>query len=49
MSDMTERMLKKLRSICCGRLTNAEKMGHREGILYFNYQDPVNVPKCWQF
>src|SRR5699024_11918693 len=49
MSDMTQRMIGLLTEICRGKQSNAEKMGHREGILYFNFQDPVHVPKCWEF
>lgn len=49
MADMTQRMIHFLTEVCRGKLSKAEKMGHREGILYFNFQDPVRVPGCWKF
>lgn len=46
---MTERMMELLKRVCQGGPSNAERMGHREGILYFNFQDPTEVPSCWKF
>ena len=49
MEGMTEKILCLVKRICRGELTKAERMGHREGILYFNYQDPTQVPGCWSY
>lgn len=46
---MTKRMLELLKRVCQGEPSNAERMGHREGILYFNFQHPTEVPSCWKF
>lgn len=47
--DMTKRMMELLKRVCQGVPSNAERMGHREGILYFNYQNPTEVLPCWNF
>ncbi len=49
MKHITERMIRLLKDICGGKASNAERMGHREGILYFNYQNPKEVLPCWNF
>ncbi|HIU77483.1 MAG TPA: UxaA family hydrolase [Candidatus Pelethocola excrementipullorum] len=49
MEDMTERIVKLMQEVCNGGQSNAERMGHREGILYFNFQNPTEVPSCWKF
>lgn len=46
---ITGRMMELLKRVCGGEPSNAERMGHREGILYFNFQNPTEVPACWDF
>ena len=33
-------------SICNGEQVHAERVGHRQGTLFFNYQDPRRVVPC---
>lgn len=49
MKSMTGRILDLMKAVCGGKPSNAERMGHREGILYFNYQHPTEVPACWKY
>lgn len=46
---LADDMLELVARTAQGEQTNAERLGHREGILYFNYQDPQKVPCQWRF
>lgn len=42
----TERLWELICRVCAGELTNAERVGHRQGTLFFNYQIPDHVRPC---
>ena len=44
MDALADDMLELVARTAQGEQTNAERLGHREGILYFNYQDPKRCP-----
>ena len=45
----TERLWELIRRICSGEETFAERVGHRQGVLFFNYQSPDRVvPHCYK-
>lgn len=43
MEQQTDELWDMVYDICSGKETLAEKVGHREGTLFFNYQDPNHV------
>ena len=49
LDDLSDDLLELVSRVAQGERTNAERLGHREGILYFNYQDPEKVPCEWHF
>lgn len=48
MESLVQRLWKTVEGVCCGERTCAEKNGHQEGTLFFNYQHPCRVvPYCY--
>lgn len=43
MDELTDHLWSRISDICNGEKTLAEQVGHREGTLFFNYQDPNHV------
>lgn len=43
MQELLTLLWKEIYEVCGGKKTLAEKVGHREGTLFFNYQDPSRV------
>ena len=49
LEDLSDDLLKLVSRVGQGERPNAERLDHREEILYFNYQDPEKVPCEWHF
>ena len=45
-AEAAERLWGLIRRICNGEQVHAERVGHRQGTLFFNYQDPRRVVPC---
>ena len=45
-AEAAERLWGLIRCICNGEQVHAERVGHRQGTLFFNYQDPRRVVPC---
>lgn len=48
MDQMKGRLWELVREVCRGKKTCAEKVGHQEGTLFFNYQHPTKVVP-WEY
>ena len=45
-AEAAERLWGLIQRICNGEQVHAERVGHRQGTLFFNYQDPRRVVPC---
>ena len=45
-AEAAERLWGLIQRICNGEEVHAERVGHRQGTLFFNYQDPRRVVPC---
>ena len=45
-AEAAERLWSLIQRICNGEEVHAERVGHRQGTLFFNYQDPRRVVPC---
>ena len=45
-AEAAERLWGLIQRICNGEQVHAERVGHRQGTLFFNYQDPRHVVPC---
>lgn len=44
--EAAEALWELIRQVCGGKLSLAEEVDHRQGTLFFNYQDPTRVVPC---
>ena len=49
LEDLSDDLLKLVSRVGQGERPKAERLDHREELLYFNYQDPEKVPCEWHF
>ena len=45
-NESAERLWEYVKNVCEGQLCMAERVGHRQGTLFFNYQNPSKVVPC---